>query len=211
MQYIVYAIGLIEDLKHPYDNCYIGVTHRPEKRWKEHYKSNRKIGLFIREHNLTYDNMVIIFHGSIEECYQKELEYRPYPYMGLNESIGGMGGYKIPHTDDAKKKISQAHKGREVPWINKVVENRKSYEGKNNPNSKKWLLTSPTGIEYIIEGNLTKFCNEQNILLTCLRYYEGRNVPNPSNNSYGGFRAKNENSRILRENSTGWKLNIMEK
>lgn len=212
MQYIVYAIGKYEDLKEPYDGCYIGVTHRPEKRWKEHARSKRKVGQYIRENILTYEqNMIILFHGSCEECYCYELTLRPVADMGLNEAIGGLGGYKIPHTEETKQKISKAHKGRKTPWIHKTIANRKTYEGSENPHAKKWLLTSPDGMMYNVTGNLSKFCEEHQILLSCIRYYEGQNVPPTTNNKYGGYRAKNEKSRKLRENSTGWKLDIMEK
>lgn len=211
MQYMLYAIGKKEDLVSPYNNCYIGVTHRIEKRWTEHSKSKFTVGNYIRKHSLTFEeNMIILFFGSSQECYSKEIEYRPYPFMGLNESIGGVGGYKIPHTQETKDKISKAHKGRKTPWMYKVVENRRSYDGQGNPNAKKWLITSPKNDKYIIEGSFINFCEENKIMHTVLRKYINTIVP-PLNekNGRGGFRPKDDNAKYLRDNTSGWQLHLI--
>ena len=42
--------------------------------------------------------------------------------------------------------------------------------------------------------------------MSCLKYYIGKKVPPINNNCYGGYRAKNEKFRILRENTVFWKL-----
>ena len=210
MQHIVYAIGKKENLIPPYDMCYIGVTHRPEKRWKEHSKSSFTVGEYMRKNNLTFeDNMIILFYGDIEQCYLKESEYRPLPFMGLNESIGGIGGYKIPHTEEAKKKISDAHKGRKVPWIHKVVKNRRPYNGSENPSAKKWLLISPNNDKYTIEGNLIDFCEKHEIMHRVLRNYIGNAVPEIKYSGRGGFRPKTEYDKYIRENTTGWQLHLL--
>lgn len=210
MQCIVYAIGKKDDLVYPFSNCYIGVTKRLENRWKEHTKSNFLIGKYIRENKLNFlDNMIIVYHGDDDSCFAEEKKLRPYPFMGLNEAIGGHDGY-TSYTEESKKKRSAALKGRKNTWMHKVVKSRGSYEGKKNPAAKKWLIYNPSGDIFKIEGNLQKFCKENGLLSSCLRYYIGKNVPEISKNTYGGFRSKNEKSSILRQNTTSWKLVLCE-
>ena len=209
MQYFVYAIGKKESLKEPYDYCYIGVTNRPEKRWKSHLKSRYTIGSFIRENNLTYEeNMIIIMCGSSEECFEIEKKYRPFPNMYLNEAIGGHGGY-TSYTEKRNKIISEKLKGRDTSsWKHKMIETKnknKSHSGSKNIKAKKWILISPTGKEIKIHGNLNETCEKLNLLPSCLSYYRGKIVPSLKV-SYGGYRAKNENSLFLRKNTSGWML-----
>lgn len=206
MNYIVYAIGLKEDLIPPYDKCYIGVTNKPERRWKVHCKSEYTVGKFIRKNSLTYENnMIIIFYGTSDECFAKELELRPLEFMGLNEASGGHGG-KTVYTNGRNEKISKALKGRKVTWMSKVVESRGSYVGCKNPRAKKWLIINPAGKEYIIHGNLQKFCENNNILNTVLYNNKGSVVPSPNYGGYGGYRPKSEDLKLKRENTSGWML-----
>lgn len=208
MQYILYAIGSIDDLVEPYDKCYIGVTNNPEKRWKSHIKSKYTIGKYIRDNNLNFDdNMIILFYGSSDTCYNKERIYRPNPNMGLNEAIGGNGGYSS-YNVERNLKVSSALKGRNVHWIDKVIKSRGSYAGSKNPRAKCWVITDPNGIEYETVGNLSAFCEKNSLLNSTLCYYKGKKVPPILNETYGGFRAKNEKSKLLRHNTTGWMLNV---
>jgi hypothetical protein len=210
MQYFVYAIGKKENLIYPYDNCYIGVTKRLEKRWKEHTKSNFSIGKYIRENKLNFiDDMIILCYGTDDFCFQEEKKFRPYPFMGLNEAAGGNGGYTC-YDESSKEKRSKSLKGRKITWMHKVVKSRGSYEGKKNPAAKKWLIYNPNNDIFNIEGNLQMFCKEHDLLASCLRYYIGKQVPEISKNTYGGFRSKNEKSSILRQNTTSWKLVLCE-
>lgn len=209
MLYVVYAIGLQEDLKPPYDNCYIGVTNKPEKRWKAHIKSKYRIGTFLREHcDLSYhNNMIIIFRGNEEDCFIIENMYRPNPNMGLNEAIGGNGGH-TKYTDKRNNILSKKLKGRKITWNDKISETKKknkTHTGGKNVKAKKWILISPYGEKIKIHGNLVQTCKKLNLLPSCLSYYRGKCVPDLSR-GYGGYRAKSENSSFLRKNTSGWKL-----
>jgi len=206
--YYVYAIGLKKYIKEPYLSCYIGVTKDLEKRWNSHTKSKYTVGKFIRENALTFeDNMVILYKGDDRECYKMEEKYRPYPLMGLNEAQGGSGGY-TSYSKERNKKISVAMKGRPrtEEHTRKIVENRKSYNDSANPNAKIWHLIDPQGKEYKVNGKFIKFCEENNLLHSCLMRYRGSKAPPINQNGYGGYRAKNEKSKFLRENTIGWIL-----
>ena len=204
--YYVYAIG--KNIKEPYDECYIGVTNDPERRWIAHTKSKYTVGKFIRDHHLTFEqNFVIIYSGTEEECFEMEVKYRPFPLMGLNESNGGRGGH-TSYSQERNKKLSKSLKNRNMTWGNKVSKTRvekKIAAGKNNPNAKEWKLEDPLGNQYSVKGEFDKFCKENNLLLSCLRYYRGQRVP-PLSNTYGGYREKVKGTKELRENTTDWIL-----
>lgn len=206
--YCVYAIGRKEDLVEPYDNCYIGVTNDTFRRWKAHSCSRFTVGRYIRDNDLVFENNMIILHqGDEEVCFEMEEFFRPVQYMGLNEASGGHGG-RTTYSEERNLKISQALKGKikSKEHIKKMMANREKLFADKNPNAKKWKLVDPFGDNYIIEGTLTNFCNQKQILESCLRRYLGKKVEEPNASGYGGFRAKNEKSRVLRENTTGWSL-----
>jgi hypothetical protein len=206
MDYVVYAIGITEDLMPPYDKCYIGVTNKPKNRWNVHYKSDYTVGKFIREHNLTYENnMIIIFNGTSNECFTKENEMRPVEFIGLNEAPGGCGG-KTVYNKARNEKISKALKGRKITWMSKIIESRGDYNGNKNPRAKKWLIINPSGKKYNVHGNLQQFCKENNISSVVLYNNKGTVVPPPKYGGYGGYRPKDEKSKIKRENTSGWML-----
>jgi hypothetical protein len=204
--YYLYAIG--KDIKEPYDQCYIGVTNNPLRRWENHKKSKYTVGEFIRTHELQFDkNFKILYTGSDEECFNLEEKYRPQPLMGLNESTGGKGGY-TSYSEKRNKLISEKLKNRNMTWGNKVSKTRKEKSiavGEKNPNAKTWIILDPSGNEYIITGKFNLFCEENNILASCLRYYRGKPVP-PLSNTYGGYREKKPGTKKLRENTTNWIL-----
>ena len=211
--YCVYAIGKIENLIPPYDACYIGVTNNLSRRWSVHQKSKYTISRYIRDNLLTFKlNMIILFEGSEDECFDMEAAYRPIPYMGLNEASGGHGGH-TKYTEDRNKKISQKHKGRikTTEHIQKIMSSRKKYNGADNPNSKTWQLQDPEGRIHTITGNLSSFCEKESLLESCLRRYKGHVIPKPNYSGFGGYRVKNEKSKFLRENTTGWSLCMIQK
>lgn len=197
-----------EDLVKPYDSCYIGVTNNLLARFNSHKKSKYTIGRYIRKYNLTFENMIVIFSGSEKECFERENKYRPLPLMGLNEASGGHGGY-TSYTLERNRKISSSLEGRDITWNDKISATKKKLKqsvGEKNGNASTWKAYSPNGNEYIIHGTLDLFCKEHNLLSRTFRYYIDNVVPPPSFNGYGGFRAKNDKQKILRLNTTGWKL-----
>jgi hypothetical protein len=210
--YMVYVIGLQQDITPPYLNCYVGVTNDLDRRWKYHEKSKYSVGRYIRDHNLSQnDNMIVVFSGSEEECFDKEHQLRPLERIGLNEAAGGHGGF-TSYSKERNDKISAALTGRKVTWMHKVVASRGSYKGSNNPSAKTWRLVDPEGNEYDVCGSLQEFCDERYLLVSSLTYYKGKQVPPIKNNGYGGYRAKSEDSKQKRENTSGWMLyNVTEK
>ncbi len=224
----LYAIGLTENLVEPYDNCYIGVTLDPEKRWKQHLKSKYKVGEFIRENSLEKEtNMKILFTGDESECFELEESLRPSWNIGLNIAPGGQGGkvlenyesgfsynqeeYMKRYNKDRNEKISKSLMNREKTpshknAIRKIRSLSKATAGKNNGKAKRWLLTSPDGMVYNIHGNLDQECKNMNLLITALKRYIGNPVPEPNYNGFGGYRSKNKDSKFLRENTSGWIL-----
>lgn len=210
-KWFVYVIGLEEDFDGKYNNCYIGVTVDPARRWKNHEKSNFTVGRFIRTFELTYEkNMIILFSGTDKECFDLEAKMRPVAFIGLNEASGGKGGYTV-YTEERNNKISKALTGKSKTeeHIQKIMSTReklKTHSGKRNPSAKKWRFTSPTDETFIVEGTFQQFCNEHKLLASCLRYYKGKNVPYLETNKYGGYRKKSDVSFELRSNTSGWKL-----
>lgn len=204
----VYAIGKTEELIPPYKNCYIGVTDDLDRRWDYHVRSEYTVGKYIRKHNLKRENMISIFETDKDECFEIEKMLRYKPSMGLNEATGGKGGY-TSYTKERNEKISKAHKGKTLGENHKkkisIAKKGKS-AGKKNNRAKKWILTSPSGVVYNIHGNLHEVCESLNLLTATLRYYVNSAVPEVASVKIGGFREKNEKSKDLRMNTTGWSL-----
>lgn len=209
MEYFVYAIGKKGDLKEPYVNCYIGVTNNPELRFKSHARSTSKIGKFIREHDLKFrENFKIIFEGKSDDCFMIEEEMRPFPNMGLNVATGGCGGH-TRYSEERNSKISDAMKGRDVTWGDKVSKTKLengTHKGRKNPRAKKWYLTSPDGKCYDATGKLAQICEDLGLTMSILRKNLGKTVEPPKMEGYGGFRPKSDDERKIRMNTVGWKL-----
>ena len=81
------------------------------------------------------------------------------------------GGYgPMTHTEETKKKISRATKGKNNPMYGKKQSSHtrklisQMKKGKNvgskNPNAKQWVLISPEGKKYHIQGALKEKCLE---------------------------------------------------
>ena len=204
----VYAIGKKENLQTTYENCYIGVTDDLDTRWKGHVHSKYRVGKYIRKHKLTRENMVIVCETDKDSCFEIEKLLRPKPSMGLNEAVGGHGGY-TSYGEKRNKKISKKLKGRAFSEVHKknLSKAKKGLTaGEKNAKAKKWKLLSPDGLEYNLNGNLCQMCEELNLLPSTLRYYRNNPVPEISIGKMGGFRAKSEKSKGLRMNTTGWTL-----
>lgn len=209
-EYFVYVIGKKEDLVHPFDNCYIGVSKDIKRRWKNHTRSKFRIGHFIRKYSLTFeDNMIVIFSGPEKIAFEKEFELRPEPIMGLNEAAGGKGG-TTKYTSERNKKISKKLKGqkRTPEQIKRIKDSKKdAHHGNKNPNSKKWIIFSPANEKFVIYGELFKFCEEKQLTFSLLRKADG--IPIPEVNTKK-FHPKNKDLLARRFNSVGW-ISIKEK
>lgn len=204
--YFVYAIG--KNLTEPYSDCYIGVTNNIKLRWYHHTRSKYIVGKYIRKHHLQFqEHMKILYSGTENECFRLEETLRPNPYMGLNEAIGGKGGYSS-YSAERNSKISMALTGivKTVTQRNNISIGKKNTQmGNTNPNAKHWKITSPIGTEFIIDGTLQRFCNEHQLLSSTLRYHTGIVVPDLTSKR-GGYRPKTQQSHKYRINTIGWKL-----
>lgn len=207
--YVVYLIG------ESVDTGYVGVTCNKIRRWTYHAFSKYPVGEYIRKNDLKFseNSMQTLYEGTAEQCFQLEIKLRPDPLMGLNVAPGGQGGLRV-YTKERNAKISNALKGRKHTWGQKVSATKKlrgSAIGEKNPRAKQWKFISPFGEEFIVCGNKQKFCDERQLLASCLVYHLGNAVPPISQSSKrGGFRAKNKNSLHRRLNSVGWILESLQ-
>jgi hypothetical protein len=101
------------------------------------------------------------------------------------------------HSDETKEKISNAQKGNknregvkcsnETKYKMSVVASNRT--GSKNPNAKTIEATSPTGVKYMILGNISSFAEEHNLERTTIRKMIGGYLP-PSNSKYYGWTFK---------------------
>jgi len=100
-------------------------------------------------------------YGTQRSQQQKSLRSR------LQKERGGYGPKK--HQDSTKKKISERLSGSgNGMWgrhhseesKNLIRKNRSSVQGEKHPNSKHWILTSPSGQKFERIGNLGTLCDE---------------------------------------------------
>lgn len=107
----------------PSNKVYIGITsQKVEKRWQngEHYKTQifyraiQKYGWSNFKHEILFTNL------TKEEACQKEIELIAFyksnqREFGYNLSKGGESGMSgFVHSEEAKRKMSEAHRGKEV-------------------------------------------------------------------------------------------------
>lgn len=106
----------------PYGKVYIGMTcQEPIKRWKYGwgYKNNHHFDSAIQKYGWDNFEHEILFTGltqdeaSIKERELIEKYKSNNPEFGYNISSGGYGGREgVPQSDEAKRKVSEANKGR---------------------------------------------------------------------------------------------------
>lgn len=106
---------------------YIGLTSQaPSKRWGKNgsgYRYNKQPAFNRAIEKYGWDNFehIVLFEGlSKEDACEKEIEYiekykTQEPEFGYNIQAGGeLGNLGIKFSDEAKKKISDAHKGKKL-------------------------------------------------------------------------------------------------
>lgn len=67
-------------------------------------------------------------------------------------------------------------------------------------------MIDPRGSSHVLFGRFNTFYEENDLLASDLKRYRGQNVPPINTNGFGGYRAKNEDSKRRRINTIGWTL-----
>lgn len=203
--YCVYLIG--KNIK----SGYIGVTNNPSLRFYNHSRSNYNVGKAIRKYK--WKKYKILCFGDMKYCLQIEKKLRPFPNMGLNMCSGGVGP-KFGSFKNSKKrseKLSLALQGRKKSKSH-LKKLRKTWrdgrrKGFKNGNAKKWEIINPKGQNFILHGNVIKFCQQKNIMYEALKNNLNHMVPDLTKvKSRGGFRPKNTYHLQIRKNTIGWTL-----
>lgn len=100
----------------------------------------------------------------------------------LQKERGGYGPRQ--HSLETRRKISEKGRGRKLGPCSeerkqKIRENRTPARGESHPESKHWVLTSPTGEKYEQIGDLTGLCNSIGISpATMHAAYSKKRIPN---------------------------------
>lgn len=115
------------------------------------------------------------------------------------------------HTEEEKNKISEKALNRSKLNLNymqsdegkRLMSSRNS--GKGSPTAKIFKVISPNGDEYIVHGELLKFCQSNNLSYDIMHKYSKSNhlVPPFNIKMHGGIKNKPEILKI-RNNTTGW-------
>lgn len=163
---------------------YIGQTrHGLARRKGEHIhrfnlgERNHKLYQAMRKHGLDKFKFETLC-CSLKVEYLDELEkffieqFNSFRH-GYNMTCGG-----DTVSDETRQKISKAHKGRKVTWLDKVWAIRRLnpdakhpadhvLSGAANTNSRSYLVRKPDGTEIVVKG-LNQFCKEFGLTKKCL-------------------------------------------
>lgn len=86
----------------PENDGYVGITNNLPQRLREHkHKKRRK-----------WTGVKVLFVGTLKECIQKEIGYRPFAGIGWNSNSGGTSGKML--LLDVKEKMSRTLTGRKL-------------------------------------------------------------------------------------------------
>jgi len=94
-------------------------------------------------------------------------------------------------SDETKNRISKAKKGKPKPKLS----------GKNNHKAKKYTIIDPNCKEYIVHGELVKFCKHHNLSVSLMYSYVNIGIIDNLNKN-----TKNE----LSHNCIGWRIDKIE-
>jgi hypothetical protein len=172
------------------DDGYLGSGKTMLKAIKKYGKENFK--KVILHYCLDYDQMNYWENHIVDENFIERKDT-------YNINIGGLSSF-TPNfwTDERKLKKSISSKGELNPNFGgkitkqpsvraKISKNHMDVSGGNNPNSKKWLVTSPTGEEFLVEGNLVQFCLNHNLSAWSIANTAKTNTPMIKGKNKGWF------------------------
>ena len=138
MEHTVYWAHHKDKHYDPLEQGYVGVTIDLEERGKGHRHSsvNPKFRNFLNKYKDDVLFTPITSFDNKEEAYAYEEELRPVENIGLNIAPGGFGG-SGPHSEETKKKIGKAMKGKPSGMLGK----------KQSPETRKKLSIANKGIK----------------------------------------------------------------
>ena len=87
----------------PENDGYVGVSTNLPQRLREHKSKSRRI----------WTHVEVLFVGTLKECLEKEMSYRPSPGIGWNSNSGGTSGKMA--SPEAKEKMGRWQKGVKRP------------------------------------------------------------------------------------------------
>lgn len=141
-----------------YDKYYVGITSlRPENRWRNgkgydkqpyFYKAIKKYGWSNIRHEIIETNLTKTEACEIEKLLINKLSSTNKKY-GYNLSLGGQfGRFGLKLSDEAKEKISKAHKNKIVSEETKlkISQNHPDFNYGNNPNAENTYQFDKNGI-----------------------------------------------------------------
>lgn len=135
---------------------YIGVTRNIEARTRSHRHSKM----------LTSDReVVIIYRGTKEDCYNLEEELRPTDGIGWNV---GKGGYKTAGLIKQGQRLSVATEVKSGDRLSPDTEFKTGMTPHNKGKGKDYLLISPNG-EVVLVTCLSDFCKDNNLTAANIR------------------------------------------
>lgn len=147
--------------------------------------------------------------------------------FGYNMTAGGNSGSGRKCKESTKKKISKANKGKvrtqeqlkrlsdachgekngmygkkHTEKAKKIMATKasKRYTGKGNPLAKKWKVISPDGKECIVEGELKRFCRDNNLIMSLLKKFLNDTV------DISKLKLIHKRHKIRTENTNNWSL-----
>jgi hypothetical protein len=128
------------------------------------YSAIRKYGI----ENFTIEDICHCFsEEDMNECEKIIIDQFNSIVSGYNLKKGGEGGDTSKYIDYSTRR---SYSGENNPNYG-----NNKLRGDNNPNSKKWIITTPTG-EIIHTSDLSGFCRENNMIPESARNSQYRNI-----------------------------------
>ena len=139
---------------------------------------------YINEHNTMAPNGYNLTEGGSLPPNFRGKTYKQIYGAGWREQIikrqqSNKFKHSMPHTEETKRKISEANQGKRNPMYGKthkastlklISESKKGlHQGADNPNAKQFELTSPQGKVYNIKGNLKTMCEQLGLSFATVR------------------------------------------
>jgi hypothetical protein len=93
----------------PENDGYVGISTDLPQRLREHKSKSRR----------TWTGVEVLFVGTVRECLEREIGYRPFPGIGWNSNSGGTSGKML--ATETRKKLSRWQLGSKRPGHSKTM------------------------------------------------------------------------------------------